>query len=124
MALRRRLANNYITKELSVDTDCIRVSIAHKDCPDLDLAYLIISIEEDIVTLEKCFTILEWCNYYYDDWPLQLAFRGFLSCGTFSSSRGDRVKVIRKPLGFWESLGFEPDAEGTLVWLPPKSPPR
>lgn len=118
MAIRFQTANNYIVTVEDLGDNFLKVNLAYIECPDEYVAYLILEYTEDIITFSKTFILTEWQSFYKDDWPVQLAIRGFLRCGNYMSTF-DRVKINRGiPCGFWEGLAFEPDDEdeGMLVY--------
>ncbi len=118
MAIRFQTGNNYIVTVEDLGDNFLKVNVAYIECPDEYVAYLILEYTEDIITFSKTFILTEWQSFYRDDWPVQLAMRGFLRCRNYFSTL-DRVKINRGiPCGFWEGLAFEPDDEdkGMLVY--------
>lgn len=103
MSLRRKIESNYTISSIVLyeDPTIIEWFVYENDCPDDTLG----SIFVEAIALEDenfQYNIIDWDIDFKDEWPLRLIFE----CLKASLQIGDRVKVERKPLGFWESLGF------------------
>jgi len=80
----------------------------HEDIPtrrqdtfNNEVAVIEYEVDQNLVT------VTNWQHTWRDEWPIRLGFQYIRNC-LYKPGQGYVLRVVKDPLAFWQSEGFEP----------------